>query len=196
MKREREKSEFDEDVKEALKVLKEGGVILYPTDTVWGIGCDATNKEALKKLFSIKQRESGKGTIILLDNFNSVKYYVKDVPEIAFDISDLSEKPVTIIYSDSLGLPEEILATDGSLGIRIVRDEFCNKLIRQFKRPITSTSANFTGIKTPSCFAEIDSVLKEKVDYIVKYRQHDLPSEKPSSIIKIDNSNRIKIIRE
>ena len=141
-------------MEKALEILKNGGVILYPTDTIWGIGCDATNVEAINKIFEIKKREKTKSMIILVENERRLQDLV-DVPEIAWQIIDLSEKPVTIVYENPKNLPKEILAEDGSIGIRLVKDDFCKKLISKLNKPLASTSANFSGDKSPLKFSDI-----------------------------------------
>ena len=187
---------MENEIINAVTVLKKGGIILYPTDTIWGLGCDATNNEAVKKLIDFKNGRDNKGFILLMDDFSMVRYYVPEVPEQAYTISELSEKPVTIIYPKSMGLPENVTAPDGSIGIRIVRDEFCKRLIKRFKGPITSTSANFSGENPPSKFSEISQNIIQKVDYAVPAHIAKDNFGKSSSIIKIDCAGRITIIRK
>jgi L-threonylcarbamoyladenylate synthase len=147
--------DFEEDLRSALKVLKEGGVILYPTDTVWGLGCDATNNIAVEKIFSIKKRAESKSLIILVDSESMLERYVKEIPEAADQIIEVSDTPVTIIYPEGKNLAEGVCSEDGSVGIRICNDEFCNELISRFRKPVVSTSANISGKPTPSFFDEI-----------------------------------------
>ncbi len=187
---------MNEDINKAVGILKTGGIILYPTDTIWGIGCDATNKNAVAKIYEIKKRDAEKSMLILLNNTASLYSYVDVVPEIAFDIIELSEKPMTIILSGAKNLADNLTAEDGSIGIRITKESFTNKLIQKFRKPIVSTSANFTGETTPLNFAQISDAIKEKVDYIAKYKQTDMSHGSSSSIIKIGLNNEVKVIRE
>lgn len=178
-----------------LEVLKQGGVILYPTDTIWGLGCDAVNPEAIQKLFSLKKREQGKSAIILVENEQRLQKIV-EVPVMAWEIIDLSEKPVTIVYDNPKGLPKELLAEDGSIGIRLTKDDFCKKLISKLNSPIVSTSANFSGEKSPMSFSEISQELKNQVDAIAEERQDQRAEWEGSSVIRIWEDGRIKVIRE
>lgn len=178
-----------------IDILRNGGVILYPTDTIWGIGCDATNVEAINKIFKIKQREKGKAMIILVENEKRLQELV-DVPEIAWEIIDLSEKPVTIIYDNPCGLPKELLAEDGSIGIRLVKDDFCKKLISKLNKPLVSTSANISGDKSPIKFSDINKDIINLVDYVVEEHREEIAKWKNSSIIRIWKNNQVKVIRE
>jgi L-threonylcarbamoyladenylate synthase len=187
---------MEEDIKKACDVLSKGGVILYPTDTIWGIGCDATNEEAVKKIYAIKQRADSKSMLVLLDSSAKIDYYVSDFPDIALDLIELSEKPLTIIYSGAKNLAPNLIAEDGSVGIRISQENFSKELCRRFKKPIVSTSANISGNPSPANFPEIESAIIDAVDYVVNYRQDDLTKSKPSSIIKLDSSGVVTIIRE
>lgn len=187
---------MNEDVSNALRVLGKGGVILYPTDTIWGIGCDATNEEAVQRIYEIKNREDSKSMLVLIDVPGRLYQYVNQIPEIAWDIIDAAESPVTIIYPDVKNLAANLIADDHSAGIRIVKDKFCQQLIHQFKKPIVSTSANISGEKAPQLFREISSKIKESVDYTVKYRQDELIPRKPSGIIKLGVRGEVKVIRE
>ena len=174
---------FDNDVEKALTVLRSGGVILYPTDTIWGLGCDATNSEAVDKIGKIKKREGDKSLIILMTDERQIIKYVA-APDLAvFDFIEKQTRPTTIIFEDGIGLPEE-LTTDGTIGIRIVKDKFCRHLIRRLQKPIVSTSANISGQPSPSIFPEISDEIKNQVDYIVQWRQDDLNIVEPSQIIK------------
>ena len=185
-----------EDLKTALEVLQKGGVILYPTDTVWGIGCDATNEEAVKRIYQIKQRTDAKSMLMLTDNPARIPGYVQEVPEMAWTLIELSEKPLTIIYPDAKNIAPSLLAEDGSVGIRVTTELFSSHLCARFKRPIVSTSANISGQPTPTTFAQISDGIKQNVDYVVRYRQTDNSVTKPSSILKLDVGNIVKIIRE
>lgn len=187
---------MNEDINQSIKVLKGGGVILYPTDTIWGIGCDATNADAIEKVYSIKGREKEKSLIILVDHVGRIERYVYEMPDVAWDLAEVSDKPLTIIYSDAVNLPENLIARDGSIGIRVVKDEFCQKLISRFNRPIVSTSANFSNMPPPLKFRDIDEKIINSVDYVVKWRQADGKKSKPSSIIKLTPDGQVKIIRE
>ena len=176
--------------------MREGGVILYPTDTVWGIGCDATNEDAVRRVYEIKQRQDSKAMLVLVDSSVKVDFYVRDVPEVAWDLIDLADKPLTIIYSGARNLAANLLAEDGSVGIRVTNEEFSKRLCQQFRKAIVSTSANISGQPSPKNFSEISEEVKSAVDYIVGYRQEEMSSPKPSSIIKLGKGGVIKIIRE
>ncbi|RHJ52227.1 L-threonylcarbamoyladenylate synthase [Bacteroides sp. AM10-21B] len=185
-----------EDIKKACQVMREGGVILYPTDTIWGIGCDATNEDAVRRVYEIKQRQDSKAMLVLVDSSVKVDFYVQDVPEVAWDLIELADKPLTIIYSGARNLAENLLAEDGSVGIRVTNEEFSKRLCQQFRKAIVSTSANISGQPSPKSFNEISEEVKSAVDYIVGYRQEEMSNPKPSSIIKLDKGGVIKIIRE
>ena len=185
----------DKDIKAAISVLLKGGTILYPTDTIWGIGCDATNEKAIERIYEIKKREDKEGMLVLLDSPDRLNRYV-EIPDIAWNLIDIADKPLTIIYPGARNLAANLLASDGSVGIRIVKDNFCTMLIRQFKRPVVSTSANISGEKSPGVFSEINKEIIESVDYVVKYRQDDLKKAKPSGIIKLGLNGEVKVIRE
>lgn len=187
---------FDEDIKESLNTLRRGGILLYPTDTIWGLGCDPTNESAVNGIFKLKSREENKSLIILADGVSMIERYVKDVPEIVYELIDVSETPLTIIYPDAKNLASGVGGDDGSIGIRICRDEFCSELIRRFRKPIVSTSANFSGNPPPGNFSEIEKNLIDKVDYVVKYRQDDRSKKPVSPVIKINKDGSIKIIRK
>ena len=176
--------------------MREGGVILYPTDTIWGIGCDATNEDAVRRVYEIKQRQDSKAMLVLVDSSVKVDFYVRDVPEVAWDLIDLADKPLTIIYSGARNLAANLLADDGSVGIRVTNEDFSKRLCQQFRKAIVSTSANISGQPSPKNFSEISEEVKSAVDYIVGYRQEEMSNPKPSSIIKLDKGGVIKIIRE
>lgn len=186
---------FNDDIKNALEVLKAGGVILYPGDTVWGIGCDATNRKAVQRVFDIKQREAGKSMLVLLENPNFLPQYVDEIPEVAWDIIDYAEKPTTIIYDKAKNIAANLIAPDGSIGIRITSEAFTQQLLQRFRKPIVSTSANLSQQPCPQCFDDIDEQIKSKVDYTVQYRQSETMDCTPSSIIKLGASGLVKIIR-
>lgn len=185
-----------EDIKKACQVMREGVVILYPTDTIWGIGCDATNEDAVRRVYEIKQRQDSKAMLVLVDSSVKVDFYVRDVPEVAWDLIDLADKPLTIIYSGARNLAANLLAEDGSVGIRVTNEDFSKRLCQQFRKAIVSTSANISGQPSPKNFSEISEEVKSAVDYIVGYRQEEMSNPKPSSIIKLDKGGVIKIIRE
>ena len=176
--------------------MREGGVILYPTDTIWGIGCDATNEDAVRRVYEIKQRQDSKAMLVLVDSSVKVDFYVRDVPEVAWDLIDLADKPLTIIYSGARNLAANLLTEDGSVGIRVTNEDFSKRLCQQFRKAIVSTSANISGQPSPKNFSEISEEVKSAVDYIVGYRQEEISNPKPSSIIKLDKGGVIKIIRE
>lgn len=186
-----------EDLQNALRVLREGGVILYPTDTVWGIGCDATNTDAVARVYEIKRRIDSKAMLVLLDGAGKLQAYMQQVPETAWMLLEASagERPMTIIYPKAKNLAPNLLAEDGSVGIRITQEIFTKALCEQLKRPIVSTSANFSGEPAARTFAEIAPELIEAVDYVCAYRREDNTQHQPSSIIKIDEKERITIIR-
>lgn len=188
--------DYREDLKQALKTLREGGVILYPTDTVWGLGCDATRKEAVEKIFRIKERADSKSLIILVNGFPMLERYVASVPDMAASILDVADTPITIIYPAGKNLAEGVCAEDGSAGIRICDDEFCNDLITMFRKPLISTSANKSGEPAPSLFGEINEQIIRKTDYVVRYRQEERHRSAPSSVIKVENNGVVKIIRQ
>ena len=176
--------------------MREGGVILYPTDTIWGIGCDATNEDAVRRVYEIKQRQDSKAMLVLVDSSVKVDFYVQDVPEVAWDLIDLADKPLTIINSGARNLAANLLAEDGSVGIRVTNEDFSKRLCQQFRKAVVSTSANISGQPSPRNFSEISEEVKSAVDYIVGYRQEEMSNPKPSSIIKLDKGGVIKIIRE
>ncbi|WP_131752174.1 L-threonylcarbamoyladenylate synthase [Prevotella heparinolytica] len=185
-----------EDIKKACRVMNEGGVILYPTDTIWGIGCDATNEEAVRRVYEIKQRSDSKAMLVLVDSSVKVDFYVQDVPEIAWDLIEMADKPLTVIFSGARNLAPNLLAEDGSVGIRVTNEEFSKRLCQQFRKAIVSTSANISGQPSPGNFSEISEEIKSAVDYIVECRREETGRPKPSGIIKLEKGGVIKIIRE
>jgi L-threonylcarbamoyladenylate synthase len=184
-----------EDIKAALEVLQKGGVIVYPTDSIWGIGCDACNEAAVQRIYAIKNRVDSKSMLVLMENAALIDRYVAEVPDIAFDLIELTDKPLTIIYDGAKNLAGNLIAEDGSIGIRITSEEFSKELIRRFKRPIVSTSANISGKPSPACFNEIEQEILNSVDFVVNYRQDETKKATPSSIIKLGRGGEIKIIR-
>ncbi|WP_319272097.1 L-threonylcarbamoyladenylate synthase [uncultured Draconibacterium sp.] len=185
-----------DDLKKAVEVLKNGGVILYPTDTIWGIGCDATNAEAVKRIYDIKKREDSKSMLVLMENPALLDRYVDEVPEVAWDLVEISTTPLTVIYPGAKNLAANLIADDGTIGIRFTKEEFTRQLLQRFRRPIVSTSANISGEKSPAFFDEISEEIKDAVDYIVEYRQDDHTASKPSSIIKLGPGGQIDILRK
>ena len=187
---------LQDEVKKAVEVLKAGGVILYPTDTIWGIGCDATNPEAVKKVYEIKRRADSKALICLVDSDARLTRYVRNVADVTWDMIELSDKPLTVIFDNATGLAPNLLAEDGSVGIRITKEEFSKELCFRFQKPIVSTSANISGEPTAQTFDAISDEIKEAVDYVVRYNQRCKEKHKPSSIIKMKPNGEFTIIRE
>lgn len=187
--------EIGEDISKALTALKNGGIILYPTDTIWGIGCDATNEKAVSRIYSIKKREDSKSMLVLLNNENLLPSYVDVVPELAWELIEVSDRPLTIIYPGAKNLAPNLIAKDRSIGIRIVKDEFCELLLQKFRKPIVSSSANFSGKSSPENFSMIDPELINEVDYVVSWRQDDLIKASHSSIIQLEVNGEIKVLR-
>lgn len=185
-----------EDLKQALEVLRSGGLILYPTDTIWGIGCDATNEQAVQKVFALKQRTDAKSLLLLVDVVGRIPSYVEEVPDLAWDLVAFSSKPLSIIYDNARNLAKSVVAKDGSVGIRVCQEPFVKALLQQFKKPIVSTSANISGQTAPAIFENIVEEIKQGVDYIVEYRQGDVEGSESSSIMKLKNDGQIIIIRE
>jgi L-threonylcarbamoyladenylate synthase len=187
---------FAEDIKNSLISLKNGGIILYPTDTIWGLGCDATNSSAVEKIFRIKSRNETRSLLILVDGLQMLERYVTDIPEIAYELTSVTESPLTIIYPKGRNLPEGVCNVDGSVGIRICHDEFCSELITRLRKPIVSTSANLSGKTAPRHFGEIETSILERVDYIVEYRQYDRQEHSASPVIKLEQNGTFRIIRQ
>ncbi|MGI6572221.1 MAG: L-threonylcarbamoyladenylate synthase [Fermentimonas sp.] len=185
-----------DDIQNALEILKMGGLILYPTDTIWGIGCDATNEEAVKKLYSLKRRDNRQSMLILIDRPEQLQAYVREVPDIAWDLIELSDRPLTLIYDGAKNLAPSLIAPDGSIGIRVTNEPFSQTLCRKFRRPIVSTSANISGTPPPARFDQIEGEVKNGVDYIVTYRQDDPSEAKPSGIVKLGYDGTVRVIRE
>ncbi len=187
---------YNEEIKKAIEVMRNGGVILYPTDTIWGIGCDATNEEAVKKVYEMKKRADSKALICLVDSEAKIDFYVKDVPPVAWDLIELSTKPLTVIYDGARNLAPNLLAEDGSVGIRVTNEEFSKQLCFRFRKAVVSTSANISGEPSPKSFADISDEIKNAVDYIVGVRQNEKGGVKPSSIIKLGAGGVVQVIRE
>ena len=184
-----------EDIKKACEVMAAGGIILYPKDTIWGIGCDATNEKAVQRVYELKRRADNKAMLVLMDSEAKLDRYVSDVPDIAWDLISVSDKPLTIIYSSAKNLATNLLGADGSVGIRITNEEFSKKLCERFRKPLVSTSANVSGEPSPANFSEVSEVIKEGVDYIVSYHQDDMSKAAPSGIIKLGAGGLVQVIR-
>ena len=185
-----------EQIEKAVAVLKAGGVILYPTDTIWGIGCDATNEAAVEKVFALKQRSDSKSLIILAGDMNMVGRYVREIPEMAVTVESLSDKPLTIIYPEGINLASNVTAEDGSIAIRIPKNDFCVELVRSFGRPIVSTSANVSGTPAPRRYADITDSVKASVNLSIDPSFDQGSTGKASSIIKLGLHNEVQVIRE
>ncbi len=182
-------------VKETVSVLRSGGIVLYPTDTVWGLGCDATNEEAVQRLIRLKHRAQGKSMLVLLDSDAKLPSYVQEVPSIAYDLIDAAIRPLTLIYPGARNLAPSLIAPDGSIGIRITREKISQAICQQLRVPIVSTSANISGNQTPRFFSEVDPEVVTAVDYVVPLRQDDRTSALPSEIIKLGVHNEVTLIR-
>lgn len=183
------------EIEKALAVLKDGGVILYPTDTIWGLGCDATNEAAVAKINAIKGRPDDKSFIILLDTDTKLLSYVSEVPDVAYDLIEFAEHPLTLIFSGAKNLAKNVISADGSVGVRIVKHEFCKQLIQRFRKPVTSTSANLSGQPAPKFFDDIDPAIIEAVDYVVDWEQELRTPKNPSSIMKLGAGGQFSFIR-
>ena len=184
-----------DDLKNAVETMKNGGIILYPTDTVWGIGCDARNDDAVRRIFSLKQRDDSKSMLVLLDAPGKLQGYVEQIPDMAWQLMEYSARPLTIIYPGARGVAPSLIAADGSLGIRVTNDMFCRQLCAKLHAPVVSTSANISGQKAATTFSTIDHEIIDGVDYVVRYRRDDTAQAAPSSIIKLEVNNEFKLIR-
>ncbi len=187
---------IDIEISKAINVLQSGGIILYPTDTIWGIGCDATNYKAIERIYKIKKRNDTKSMLILVDSEKQLKNYVETVPSIAYELFEKNNRPLTLIYPNATNLATNIIGSDGSIGIRITKDLLCNRMIKKFSKPIVSTSANISGEIYPNNFSEISNDIIDNVDYIVNYKKEDNILKVPSDIIKVNIDNSIEIIRK
>ncbi len=187
---------FNNDIKNALEVLRNGGLILYPTDTIWGIGCDATNPGAVEKLYQLKGRQNDKPLIILLENDNKLASYVSEIPDVAYDLIEYAEKPLTIVYDGAKNLASNLIAQDGSIGIRVTHHQFCTQLLQRFKKPIVSTSANISGEPSPRSFQEISAFITEGVDYIVETDQKIINEHLASTVMKLGPSGQFALLRK
>jgi L-threonylcarbamoyladenylate synthase len=184
-----------DEVAKALKVIQDGGIILYPTDTIWGIGCDATNTEAVQKIFALKQRDEAKSMIILLDADHQLERYVAEVPALAYDLIEFAENPLTLVMPGAKGISPALIAADGSVGLRVSKHPFCQQLIQRMRRPLVSTSANISGEPSPKNFGFVSDDIINGVDYVVDVDQHDLSENKPSTIMRLDPSGKFEFLR-
>jgi L-threonylcarbamoyladenylate synthase len=187
--------DFEKDIEPCLEVLKNGGLILYPTDTIWGIGCDATNAEAISKVYALKKRIDSKAMIVLVADQRDVLKYVAGPDPHVFDYLAKTDRPTTVVYEGAIGLPDNLTGADGSIAIRICRDEFCRHLLKRFRKPIVSTSANFSGENPPKNFSAVSAGIRNDVDYVVKYRQDDETISQPSSVIRWNKDGSATILR-
>ena len=187
---------FEEDLVRSLAVLQNGGTILYPTDTIWGIGCDATNKEAVQKVYDLKRRDDSKNLIVLVAEKRDILHLVASPDLLAFEYLSEQERPTTMIFNHALGLPDNLIASDGSIAIRIVQDAFCRHLIKRFRKPLVSTSANISGEPSPQQFSDVCDVIRKGVDYVVGWRQDDTTNATPSRIVRWNEDSTITIIRD
>ncbi len=187
---------LEDEVKKAVEVMRRGGVILYPTDTIWGIGCDATNAEAVARVYEIKRRSDSKALICLVDSPDRIQHYVADVPAVAWDVMDVADKPLTIILDGARNLAENLLAEDGSVALRVTHEEFSRQLCFRFQKPVVSTSANLSGMPAPGNFSEVSEEIRQAVDYVVDYRRGEKAKAVSSSIIRLGTGGRVEIIRK
>ncbi len=190
-----DKQQYDEDIRQAVKTIREGGIILYPTDTVWGIGCDATNPEAVAKIYALKQRAESKSMLVLVDSPARAQLYVRDIPDAAYDMMELTNKPLTLILDGAKNLAHNLIAEDGSIGIRVTSESYSHDICYRFGKAIVSTSANISGQPSAAIFPEISQEIKDGVDYIAQFRRDDNSKSKPSSIIKLKADGQVTIIR-
>ena len=184
------------EIKKAVEILKKGGIILYPTDTVWGIGCDATNAEAVEKIYNLKKRNDNKSMLVLVDSADRISRHVKQIPNIASELVELSDTPLTIIYPQAINLAQNLISEDETIGIRVANHEFCKQLIFALNRPIVSTSANISGEDAPKKLSEVSTEISENVDFIVNKKFEGTPTYKPSAIIKLGLKNEVEVIRK
>ncbi|MDR6570405.1 L-threonylcarbamoyladenylate synthase [Chitinophaga ginsengisegetis] len=187
---------FEDDISAAMPVLRTGGLILYPTDTIWGIGCDATDETAVQKIYALKKRSESKSLVILLADAKDLLHYVANPRPDMADIIAGFTRPTTVIYEGALGLAPNVIGEDGSIAIRIVKDPFCRHLIKRLRKPLVSTSANISGEPSPASFREVSANIRNGVDYVVKYRQNDETTSAASRIIRINKDGSIVIIRD
>lgn len=188
-------TDFRDDINNALEILRKGGVILYPADTVWALGCDATNSKAVQRIIEIKKRKKQQGMLVLLENINLVSSYIDDLPDVAFDIMELAVKPTTIVFEKAKNIALNLLDSNGNIGIRITTEPFTQQLIQRFRKPVVLSSANISGQASPENFAQIPEEIKQAVDYTVNYRQNETQSHRSSSIIQLGSGGLVKIIQ-
>ncbi len=184
-----------DEVAKAYKVIQEGGIILYPTDTIWGIGCDATNTEAVQKIYRLKQRDEAKSMIILLDVDNKLPAYISDVPELAYDLIEFAENPLTLVMPGAKNISPALINSDGSIGVRVVNHDFCQQLIQRMRKPLVSTSANISGKPSPQYFSQIDEAIIDGVDYVVDLDQDSMEIKTPSTIMRLSPNGSFEFIR-
>lgn len=184
-----------DEVAKAFKIIQDGGIILYPTDTIWGIGCDATNTEAIQRIYRLKQRDEAKSMIILLDNDNKLQSYVSEVPDIAYDLIEFAENPLTLVMPGAKNLSPALINKDGSIAIRIVKNDFCEQLIQRMRKPLVSTSANISGKASPQYFSQVDQEIIDGVDYVVDIDQHSMEIKNPSTIMRLEPDGRFEFLR-
>ncbi len=184
-----------EDIRRAVEVLRQGGLILYPTDTIWGIGCDATNEDAVRRVYQLKKRDDSKSLICLVDSANRLQLYTRSVPEVAWNLIEYAEKPLTLILDGAVNLAPNLIAEDGSVGMRVTRERISHELCYRFQKAVVSTSANISGEPSPANFTEVSKEVADGVDYVMLCRQNDLSKAKPSQIIKLGRNGEMKIIR-
>jgi L-threonylcarbamoyladenylate synthase len=184
-----------DEVAKALKVITEGGIILYPTDTIWGIGCDATNTEAIRRIFKLKQRDEAKSMIVLIDTENKLESYISDVNPLAYDLIAYAENPLTLVMPGAKNLSPAIINKDGSIGIRVVKHPFCEQLIQRLRKPLVSTSANISGKASPQYFAQVSDEIINGVDYVVDLEQQDMEIKNPSTIMRLEPDGKFQFIR-
>lgn len=187
---------MQEEINKAIEVLESGGLLLYPTETVWGLGCDASNEQAVDRLLDLKGRGQAQGLIVLLGSDVQLEQHVENIPEVAWDIIDGSDKPITIIYDSVKGIASNVSAADGSAAIRVTRDEFCSRLVQKFRKPLVSTSANTSGQMHADLYENLEPRILEGVDYVVNLKRNERLMGKPSSVVKLASNGEIKIIRK
>lgn len=187
--------DFDDDLKACIDVLKAGGLILYPTDTIWGIGCDATNPEAVKKVYALKQRDDHKALIVLVDSADRLDHYIVDVPRMAYELIDVAVKPLTIVYEGAFNMAQNLMGENDSVGIRVTSEPFSHRLCQLLGHPLVSTSANVSGQPAAATFDQINKSIVNGVDYVVNYRRDDNKTHEPSNIIRLNSDGTFKIIR-
>ena len=188
--------EIAEDIRQAVETLRRGGLILYPTDTIWGIGCDAANAEAVSRVYALKQREDSKALICLVDDANRLQRYSRSIPDVAWDLIDYAERPLTLVLDGALNVAPNLMAEDGSIAMRVTRENISHELCYRFQKAIVSTSANLSGEPSPANFSEVSDAIRQGVDYVMKSRQNDTSKAKPSQIIRLRSDGEISFIRK